>query len=117
MQTEEPLTHDYAKYRGKCRELCDQAIAEDPTLKLVRGHYHCPMWGPQAHWWTVRPDGSIHDPAVQQFPTCGFAAEYVEFDGAVECSQCGKKGKEEEFSFESNYRFCSTACHMRFVGL
>lgn len=114
MQTE---ISDYTKYRGKCKQMSEAAIAEDPTLRLVRGHYHCPMWGKQAHWWTVRPDGSIFDPSVRQFPTAGIAAEYEEFDGTVECSECGKKGLEADFSFESNYCFCSGKCHMRFVGL
>ena len=116
MKTIEP-ENNYLKYRGKCLQFCEKAVAEDPTLTLVRGHYDCPMWGRQAHWWTVRPDGSIFDPTVKQFPTAGMAAEYIPFDGMVECSNCGKELKEEDASFDSRYCFCSDACHMRFVGL
>lgn len=108
---------DYARYRGKCKEYCEKAVQDDPTLRLVRGWYHCPMWGKQAHWWTVKPDGSIFDPTVKQFPTAGFGADYEEFDGRVECAECGKEIPEEEASFESNYAFCSYLCHGRFVGV
>lgn len=97
--------------------MSEAAVAQDPTLRLVRGHYICPMWGPQAHWWTVRKDGTIYDPSVKQFPTAGACAEYVEFDGTVSCSECGKTGHEEEFSFQSNYCFCSVKCYGRFVGV
>jgi len=110
------LDEDYMRYRGKCKEMSEAAVAADPTLRLVRGHYHCPWWGKQPHWWTVRPDGTVYDPTARQFPSKG-TGDYVEFDGRVACSNCGKEGVEEDFSFESNYAFCSTACHMRFVGL
>ena len=107
----------YKKYRGKCKEFAEAAIVEDPTLTLVRGHYICPYWGEQPHWWCKREDGTIVDPTVSQFPTEGYAAEYREHDGTVTCAQCQKVVPEEEASFESNYAYCSTKCHMRFVGL
>ncbi len=108
---------NYLKYRGKCKELSEDACFEDPSLRLVRGHYYCPSWNREmAHWWTVRKDGTIYDPSKLQFPSAGMGI-YTEFDGIVQCSECGKEMKEEEASFESNYCFCSTACHMRFVGL
>lgn len=106
---------DYERYRGKCREMSEALVAADPTLTLVRGHYHCPMWGGQAHWWCKKLDGTIVDPSKDQFPSRGIG-EYVEFDGSVECSNCGKMMKEEEAEFESNYAFCSYTCHGRFVG-
>jgi hypothetical protein len=115
-RSEEEILEGYKKFRGKCLEYCNKAIAEDPTLKLVRGHYYCPEFGEQAHWWLVRPDGTIFDPTAAQFPSNG-AGAYVEFDGMVNCSQCGKEMREEEATFESNYCFCGAACHMRFVGL
>lgn len=61
-------------------------------------------------------DGTIFDPTREQFPSKGFGI-YTPFDGTVECSECGKTLKEEEAQFESRYCFCSTRCHMRFVGL
>lgn len=108
---------DYMKYRGKCKEFCEAAIKEDPSLTMVRGHYYCPIWNTdEPHWWTVREDGTIHDPTAKQFGSGG-QGTYTPFDGTVECSECGKKMKEEEADIEGNYCFCSTKCHMRFVGL
>ncbi len=83
---------------------------------MIRGHYVCWMWGEQPHWWCVRPDGSVFDPTRKQFPSKG-NGEYIEFDGSVSCDNCGKEGREDEFRYESNYKFCSVACNMRFVGL
>jgi hypothetical protein len=107
---------DYIKYRGKCKEMSEELCQSNPKLTLVRGHYDCPIWGMQPHWWTKDKDGSIVDPTVKQFPSGG-VGEYIPFDGKVDCSECGKQMSEEEADFESNYAFCSTKCHMRFVGL
>lgn len=108
---------NYLKYRGKCKEYVDAAIVADSTLRAVRGYYHCPIWGKQQHWWCKRPDGSIFDPTAKQFPSGGIKEFYEEFNGIIHCSQCGKEMKEDEAHFESNYCFCSGACHMLFVGL
>ena len=108
---------NYKKYRGKCKEYCDQAIIDDPTLTLVRGFYHCPLWGKQDHWWTKKPDGTIYDPTVKQFPTGGSGAEYEEFNGMCECAECGKQIPEDEARIEGRYAFCDSYCNMRFVGL
>lgn len=107
---------NYLKYRGKCRELCEQACFDDPSLKLVRGYYICPTWGKQAHWWTVRPNGMINDPTRLQFPSEGFG-EYVEFDGVVECANCGAEVKEEDATIYGNYAFCSGSCICHYVGV
>lgn len=108
--------NDYAKYRGKCKELSEAAVLADPSLTLVRGHYHCPFWGEQAHWWTVRKDGTIRDPTAAQFPSRG-RGRYEPFDGTAPCAECGKTIQEEKARFESNYAFCSYECHGRFVGI
>lgn len=107
---------DYSKYRGKCKEMSEALVTADPNLTLVRGFYMCPFWGEQQHWWVKDKNGNIIDPTVKQFPSAGLG-EYVEFDGTVECSECGKSMKEEDASFDSSYAFCSGKCHMRFVGL
>lgn len=116
----EPMTAEegYARFRGKCKELSEAAVAADPALTLVRGHYWCPVWGTrEPHWWTVRSDGSIHDPTAQQFPSKGLGV-YEPFDGTVECAECGKALREEDAAFHGNYAFCpDTSCAMRFVGL
>lgn len=108
---------DYELYRGKCREMSEQAVKDDPSLVLVRGHYFCPIWGTsEQHWWTVRPDGSIYDPTSNQFPSKGFGI-YTPFDGSCECSECGKLVLEEDAHFEGRYAFCSYTCHGKFVGI
>ena len=113
----EETTSNYQKYRGKCKEFCEKAVAEDPTLTMVRGHYWCPMWNSdEPHWWCVKPDGTIVDPTKQQFPSNGLGS-YTPFNGKVECSQCGKEMDESEAEFESNYCFCSGRCHGAFVGV
>jgi len=107
---------DYLKFRGKCREMSEALCAEDKTLTLMRGHYFDPQWGEQPHWWCQRADGTVVDPTAAQFPSKG-GGVYVPFDGFVECSECGKRLKEEDAEFESNYVFCSYTCHGRFVGV
>jgi hypothetical protein len=109
-------TRNYLKYRGKCKELSEKACAENPDLTLVRGYYHCPFWGRQSHWWTKDNEGKIFDPTKDQFPSRGMG-EYEEFDGYLECSNCGKRIHESEGSYDSNYVFCSNLCHGRFVGV
>lgn len=111
------LNNGYKQFRGKCKELSEQLVAQDPTLKLVRGHYYCHAFGKQPHWWCERKDGTIVDPSARQFPSNGYGV-YEPFNGIVECANCGKGMSEDEIrSAESNYVFCSTSCHMRFVGL
>lgn len=116
-RSDEQIAADYKEFRGRCKELVDAAIAADGTLTAVRGHYYCHIFGEQPHWWCVTTDGTVFDPSARQFPSNGKGA-YVPFDGYFECSNCGKSMREEEVSHhESNYVFCSTTCHMRFVGL
>jgi len=115
-RTGQEFSLDYAKYRGRCREHCESAIELDPTLRLVRGYYYCLAWGKQQHFWTVRPDGSIYDPTRFQFP-CKGEGIYEEFDGSLNCSQCGKSIKEEDAIPMGNYGVCSEACALRLVGL
>ena len=113
MQAEES---NYTKFRGKCKQMCEEAIAADNSLTLVRGHYWCPVWNTEeAHWWTVRKDGSIFDPTALQFPSAG-AGDYTPFSGVIACSECGKEVKEEDAETSGNYAFCSYTCHGRFVG-
>ena len=108
---------DYMKFRGQCKVLSEAAVAADPTLTLVRGHYFCPLWNrEEQHWWTVRPDGTIHDPSAKQFPSAGLG-EYTPFSGMVECSNCGTEKPEAEMDFEGRYAFCCYTCHGQFVGV
>lgn len=107
---------DYEKYRGKCKELSEEAIKQDPTLRLVRGYYYCPIWGQQDHWWCERADGSIYDPTKNQFPSKGIG-HYEEFNGLVYCEQCGKEMKEEEAQFAGRYPVCSLRCYAHLVGV
>lgn len=109
---------DYDKYRGKCKEMAEEAVKNDPTLTLVRGFYYDPCWGTQPHWWTVRKDGTIYDPTALQFPSKG-KGEYEPFNGMVNCAECGKEVAETEARIGGNghYAFCSSRCEMIFVGL
>lgn len=108
---------NYLKYRGKCKEFCEEAVSKDPTLTLVRGHYYCPIWNSnEPHWWTERDDGTIYDPTKDQFPSAGLGS-YVKFTGVVECAQCGKLVFEEDARVDGNYAFCSYECHGRFIGI
>lgn len=109
---------NYSKYRGRCKELSEEACANDPDLVLVRGHYFCPIWNrDNQHWWCVRKStGEIFDPSCLQFPSAG-AGIYEPFNNIVTCAECGKEVLEEEAQFEGRYAFCSTRCRMRFVGL
>ena len=118
MTARDDNSDNYQKYRGKCLEM-SQALAErDPTLKLVRGHYICPIWGKQPHWWCVKLDGTIIDPTILQFPSGGSGmGKYVEFDGWLECAQCGEWIKEAEADVDGRYAFCSNRCHGLFVGV
>lgn len=73
--------------------------------------------GEQAHWWTKDPQGKIIDPTAAQFPSLGMGI-YEEFNGVVECAQCGKEMKEEDVGYaDGNYAFCGSECFGRFVGV
>lgn len=107
---------DYTKYRGKCREFSEKLIAKDNSLILVRGYYYCPIWGKQEHWWTKKKSGEIVDPTKMQFPSNGTGI-YEEFDGNVNCEQCGFQIKEENAIMNGPYPCCSQRCALDLVGL
>jgi len=106
----------YAEFRGKCKELAEAAVKADSNLRLVRGYYLCPLWGKQAHWWCETKDGTIVDPSVRQFPTKGVGAEYVEFDGNIECEFCSKSVPEAEAYRYAQHAYCSYECFGHDVG-
>lgn len=107
---------NYLEFRGRCKELAEAEITKDSSLRLVRGHYLCPVWGMQAHWWCAKPDGTIIDPSVKQFPTAGAGAEYLEFDGTVECEFCHKTVPEEDVYSYAHHAYCSYECFGHDVG-
>lgn len=115
--THETGDSDYAKYRGKCRELSEAAVAADPSLRLVRGYYYCPIWNvEEQHWWCVDPVGEIHDPSKLQYPSAGMGM-YREFDGMLSCEQCAKLVHENDAILPGNgMAFCSSGCYARCVG-
>ena len=102
------MESNYLTYRGKCKQLCEQAVLKDPTLTIVRGYYHDVFWGRQEHWWCLRSDGLIYDPTKLQFPDQN--GEYEEFGGVFNCEQCGKETTEEDGTVYGNYIFCSGEC-------
>lgn len=107
---------NYHKYRGKCKEMSEALAKANPALRVVRGHYFDPEWGAEPHWWCVDKDGKVHDPTALQFPSEG-RGEYVEFDGWLECEECGKSIHENETTFNGNHGYCSNECACRAVGL
>lgn len=116
------LKHDYS-LRGKCLVKCLEAVALDPSLKLVRGEYYCPIWNEiEDHCWLVRPDGTIEDPTAAQYPSCGMG-QYLPFEDqenpTLQCSECGKDVKFNYAYCCGNGRhfFCTGECFGRFVGV
>lgn len=108
---------DYVKYRGKCREMSEALVAENPELTLVRGHYFCPMWNTdEPHWWCVKSDYTIVDPTARQFASKGHGI-YTPFNGMCECANCGKEVPEKEAKIDGRYAFCSYKCNGEFVGV
>lgn len=110
---------DYSRYRGKCKAMSEALVELNPGYRLARGWYDCPQWGRQQHWWTVRPDGTIDDPTVLQFPAPR-TGEYIEFDGWLDCEQCGKSVHEQDpnaHTVDNGMIFCSGTCYARCVGL
>lgn len=110
---------DYKRYRGTCKEYAEYLCAMIPELRLVRGHYHDPVWGTkEGHWWCEDTrDGEIIDPTKYQFGCGGITDCYEEFNGMCECSNCGTEIPEDEADIEGRYCFCSVACHCAFVGI
>ena len=110
---------DYKKYRGKCKEMCDELVAKDPSLKLVRGHYYEPQWNrDEPHWWCVDSNGKIVDPTRKQFPSQGQEGFYTEFDGTVDCAECGRIRLEKDIHMQGNYPVCKdTNCALKLIGL
>lgn len=103
--------------RGKCYEYSVLAVRVNSKLTLVRGTYHCPIWGPQQHWWTKYPDGRIYDPTRAQFPSLG-SGDYEEFNGMVSCEVCGNEMKEEDAYFIGRYPVCKgTGCARKLIGV
>jgi len=98
---------------GDCKMYSEAMAQEFTELKLVRGHYYCPIWGERGHWWLVHPDGYIVDPTRVQFPSNGNGL-YEEWDESREeptgiCPNCGGlcyRGRD----------CCSEMCHTEFVA-
>lgn len=109
-RTEEQMHEDYKKYRGKCKVMSEELCKQDPTLRLVRGHYYCAAFGEQPHWWCEKPDGTVVDPTKAQFPSNGTGV-YVEFDGFITCEVCGERKAEAEATIVGHHTYCSGDCY------
>jgi len=109
--------NNYLKFRGNCKEMAQQ-LADKEGYTLVRGYYYEPFWDrKEQHWWCIDKEGNIHDPSKKQFPSNGIKEFYTEFDGTVECEQCGKVIKEEEVVMQGRFPTCSYRCAGKLVGL
>ena len=105
--------------RGKCFEL-SKKLSEKEGYELLKGFYYEPFWNrKEQHWWCIDNEGRIHDPTKEQFPSKGIHEFYEEFDGFLDCSECGKRFKEENMKIlgNGNYFLCSDVCALKFVGL
>ncbi len=104
------MSDDYVKYRGKCKEMSEALILNNPHLRLVRGHYIDHIWPDQPHWWCVDAEGNIIDPTKDQFPSKG-TGEYVEFSGLATCEHCGKQVHEDDIrQTAGRHVYCSGEC-------
>ena len=109
---------NYVKYRGKCKEFCQELIQSNPDFKLVRGYYYEPLWDrEEEHWWCVDGSNEIHDPTRMQYPSGGIKEFYREFDGTLDCAECGKTITESEIVSIGRYAVCSKRCALSLVGL
>ena len=103
--------------RGKCKELSEEAVKKDPSLRLVRGFYYCPIWNKEEqHWWTEKMDGTIYDPTASQYPSNGHGT-YRKYDGTMICEQCGTIIEEKDIIWQGRFATCSRNCALRLVGL
>jgi hypothetical protein len=98
---------------GTCEEATLAMQVAFPTLTRVRGHYYCPLWGEQEHWWLVAADGTIVDPTASQFPSAG-RGMYIPWDESRAeptgiCPNCG------EYAYGSG-TCCSQTCHAAYVA-
>lgn len=118
-RSEEEFLRDYHKFRGKCKQLAEDAVKQDRTLTLVRGYYICESWGKQTHWWTTRPDGTVFDPSCRQFPSKG-SGRYIPFSGEFVCDVCGKAVAESDVyqvELGGEYALCSAECYGKYLGV
>jgi hypothetical protein len=115
------MENDYLKYRGKCKELCEDLVAKDPSLRLVKGWYYEAWWNKEEqHFWCEDKEGNIVDPSGRQFPSGGgneFKSFYREFIGVVNCEECGKEIDIDDAVMQGRYPCCSMMCAGKLVGL
>lgn len=105
---------NYEQFRGKCKEMSEALVASDPSLRIARGHYECPIWGDQEHWWCVDQSGAVVDPTKLQFPSGGIG-RYREHDGMFSCEYCGKEVEEKDVTSIVHHTYCSGHCAYRDV--
>ena len=96
---------------GRCKEISQTMQSVFPELILIRGHYHCMIWGERQHWWLTTPNGEIIDPTADQFPTKGGGVYIPWIEGDLEptgkCLECG------EYCYDGNPT-CSETCSFYF---
>jgi len=105
-------------YSQKCHLYVLKWHERDPELTPVRGFYFCPVWNQdRQHWWLQKPDGTIFDPTVTQFPSAGLGTYQPFEDLELNCDQCGKSVPKELLGhYHHNYTLCSNRCYGRMVG-
>ena len=121
IDTNWPETHTY----GHCEEAAHNMALEFPALRLVRGHYHCPIWGKRQHWWCETAEGTVIDPTASQFPSKGVMGSYEEAEEHTMvrigcCAFCGEDImaplSEVEAGRVTHPTVCSKACGEAFTA-
>jgi hypothetical protein len=96
---------------GQCKQVTERMAAAFPELRRVRGHYVCPVDGPQPHWWMVTPDGIILDPTKAQFASQSQGV-YEPHEGPEPTGTCLNCGT---FVFDGT-SFCNSDCTKEFTS-
>ena len=111
------MSNNYMKYRGKCKELAEE-LSKKKGYRLVKGFYNEPICNTkEQHWWCVDSNSIIHDPSRSQFPSGGIPGFYEEYNGFVDCEECGKKIAEKDIIMQGRFTVCSQKCALDLVGL
>jgi hypothetical protein len=97
---------------GQCKKICEEMNKVFPELKLIRGHYFCPIWEERGHWWLVNHNNDIIDPTAIQFPSKGEGL-YIPWDESQaeptgKCPNCG------ELIFDG--RYVHKECEIAFIS-
>lgn len=84
---------NYTKFRGKCEDMSEALCEKDKSLTLVRGYYHCPLWGKQSQMGDVNT--KVVCETEEESLTCKNMKEYGDSMDCerYKCTVCGRRTK------------------------